>query len=49
MQGNVIFKDKSRKTIITVPIGGEVGDYLIAYGINEVPLVYLDTDVGYKG
>ncbi len=45
--GNVIFKDKSRKTIVTVPIG-EVGDYLIAYGINEVPLVYLDTDVGYK-
>ncbi|HSH34834.1 S-layer homology domain-containing protein [Schnuerera sp.] len=45
--GNVVFKDKSRKTIRSVPIG-EVGDYLIAYGINEVPLVYLDTDVGYK-
>lgn len=44
--GNVVFKDKGRKTILTVPID-EVGDYLIAYGVNEVPLVYLDTDVGY--
>lgn len=45
--GNVTFKDKSRKTISTVPIA-EAKDYLIAYGINEVPLVYLDSDVGYK-
>ncbi len=45
--GNVIFKDKSRKPIITVPID-KVEDYLIAYGINDVPLVYSDTDVGYK-
>ena len=45
--GNVTFKDKSRQTILTVPID-EAEDYIIAYGINEVPLVYLDTDVGYK-
>ncbi|MCF6465516.1 S-layer homology domain-containing protein [Clostridium sp. Cult2] len=45
--GNVIFKDKSRKTILTIPIA-EAEDYLIAFGINGVPLVYLDTDVGYK-
>lgn len=45
--GNIIFKDKSRKTIVTVPLE-EAGNYLIAYGINEVPLVYLDSDVGYK-
>lgn len=45
--GNVIFKDKSRKTIIKTPIE-ETNKYLIAYGINEVPLVYLDTDAGYR-
>ena len=45
--GNVIFKDKSRKTILTVPIE-EVDRYYIAYGINEVPYVYLDTDAGYR-
>lgn len=45
--GNVIFKDKSRKVILSVPIE-ETENYLIAYGINTVPLVYLDTDVGYK-
>ena len=44
--GNIIFKDKSRKTIITADIS-EAGNYMVAYGINEVPLVYLDTDEGY--
>lgn len=45
--GNIIFKNNSRQTILTVPIE-EAGDYTIAYGVNEVPLVYLDTDVGYR-
>lgn len=45
--GNVIFKNKSRQTIMTVPIE-EVYKYTVAYGINEVPYVYLDTDVGYR-
>ncbi|GFN34745.1 S-layer homology domain-containing protein [Tepidimicrobium xylanilyticum] len=45
--GNLIFKDKSRKTILTIPIE-EVGYYTIAYGINEIPFVYLDTDAGYR-
>lgn len=45
--GNIIFKDKSRKTIVSVPID-EAENYIVAYGINEVPYVYLDTDVGYK-
>ncbi len=45
--GNIIFKNNSRQTIVTVPIE-EAGDYTIAYGVNEVPLVYLDTDVGYR-
>jgi hypothetical protein len=44
--GNIIFKDKSRKTITTVPIG-EASKYVVAYGINEIPLVYLDTEEGY--
>ncbi len=44
--GNIIFKDKSRKTIITVPIE-EAGKYMVAYGINELPLVFLDTEDGY--
>ena len=45
--GNIVFKDKSRQTILSTPIeNAEM--YLIAYGINEVPLVYLDTDVGYR-
>ncbi len=45
--GNIIFKDKSRKTILACPIK-DAEKYMIAYGINEVPLVFLDTDVGYK-
>lgn len=45
--GNVIFKDKSRQPILTVPIE-EIKNYTIAYGVNEVPLVYFDTDPGYK-
>lgn len=45
--GNVIFKDKSRKVLLTVPIE-EVENYYIAYGINGVPYVYLDTDAGYR-
>ncbi|AOT69563.1 two-component regulator propeller domain-containing protein [Geosporobacter ferrireducens] len=45
--GNVVFKNKSRQPILTVPIA-EVGKYTVAYGINGVPLVYLDTDVGYR-
>lgn len=45
--GNVLFKDKSRKEILRVPIE-ETGNYLIAYGINGVPLVYLDSDAGYR-
>lgn len=44
--GNLIFKDKSRKTIVTVPIR-EAEKYVVAYGINEIPLVYLDTEEGY--
>lgn len=44
---NVIFKDKSRQTILTTTID-KLEDYFIAYGINGVPLVYLDTDVGYR-
>lgn len=45
--GNIIFKDKSRKTILTCPIK-DAQKYMVAYGINEVPLVFLDTDVGYR-
>lgn len=45
--GNIIFKNKSRKPILTIPIE-EAGNYTVAYGINQVPLVYLDTDVGYR-
>ena len=44
--GNIIFKDKSRQTIFTVPIE-EAGNYVVAYGINEVPLVFLNTEEGY--
>jgi len=45
--GNVIFKDKSRQKILEVPFE-VIENYKIAYGINEVPLVYLDSDVGYR-
>lgn len=45
--GNIIFKDKARKTILSCPID-EAENYVIAYGINEVPLVFLETDVGYR-
>jgi hypothetical protein len=45
--GNVIFRDKSRQKILEVPFE-EVENYKVAYGINEVPLVYLDSDVGYR-
>lgn len=45
--GNIIFKSDSRQTILTVPIE-KAGEYTIAYGVNEVPLVYLDIDVGYR-
>lgn len=45
--GNLVFKNKSRQVIKTVPIG-EAKDYTVAYGINEVPYVYLDSDVGYR-
>lgn len=45
--GNIVFKDKSRKTIFSCPIE-EAKNYVIAYGINKVPLVFLDGDVGYK-
>ena len=44
--GNITFKDKSRQTILTVDIA-EADKYLVAYGINEVPLVFLDTEEGY--
>ncbi len=44
--GNITFKDKSRKKILTAPIT-EAEKYVVAYGINEVPLVYLDTEEGY--
>ena len=44
--GNITFKDKSRQTILTVPIS-QAENYIVAYGINEVPLVYLDTEEGY--
>ena len=44
--GNITFKDKSRKTILTVPIE-KAGNYVVSYGINELPLVYLDTEEGY--
>ncbi len=44
--GNITFKDKSRQTIVTVDIS-EAENYTVAYGINEVPLVYLDTEEGY--
>lgn len=44
--GNIIFKDKSRQTIVTVDIS-EADNYNVAYGINKVPLVFLDTEVGY--
>ena len=44
--GKNTFKDKSRKTILTVPIE-EAVNYVVSYGINEVPLVYLDTEEGY--
>lgn len=45
--GKLVFKDISRQTILESPIE-EVAKYEIAYGINEVPLVYLDSDVGYR-
>ncbi len=45
--GNIIFRDKSRQKILEVPFG-EVENYKVAYGINKLPLVYLDSDVGYK-
>jgi hypothetical protein len=45
--GNIIFKDKSRKTIFSCSIE-DAQNYMVAYGVNEVPLVYLDTDVGYR-
>ncbi len=45
--GNITFKNKSRQTILTVPIE-DAGKYTIVYGINEVPYVYLDSDVGFK-
>jgi hypothetical protein len=45
--GNITFKNKSRQTILTIPIQ-EAGDYTVAFGINEVPYVYLDTDVGFR-
>ncbi|MFA9422797.1 MAG: S-layer homology domain-containing protein [Sedimentibacter sp.] len=44
--GNITFKDKSRKTIMTVPIE-EAENYVVAYGVNEIPLVYLNTEEGY--
>ncbi|WP_313343355.1 S-layer homology domain-containing protein [Sedimentibacter sp.] len=44
--GNITFKDKSRQKIVTVPIS-EAEKYVVAYGINEVPLVYLNTEEGY--
>ncbi len=44
--GNITFKDKSRQNILTVNIS-EADNYFVAYGINEVPLVYLDTEEGY--
>jgi hypothetical protein len=44
--GNITFKDKSRQTILTVDIS-QAENYIVAYGINEVPLVYLDTEDGY--
>ena len=44
--GNITFKDKSRQTIVTVDIS-QADKYMVAYGINEVPLVYLDTEEGY--
>jgi len=45
--GRVIFKNKSRQTILSIPYE-DIEQYKIAYGINEVPLVYLDSDVGYR-
>ncbi len=45
--GNVVFKDKSRKTIFVSPIS-DVEKYTVAYGVNDLPLVFLDSDVGYK-
>jgi hypothetical protein len=45
--GNVIFRDKSRQKILEVPFE-EVENYKVAYGINELPLVYLNSDVGYR-
>ena len=45
--GNIVFKNKSRQPILTVPIS-EADKYTVSYGINGVPLVYLDTDVGFK-
>lgn len=45
--GNMVFKNNSRQTIMTVPVA-DASKYTIAYGINDVPLVYLDSDVGYN-
>lgn len=44
--GNITFKDKSRQTIVTIPIQ-QAENYTIAYGINEIPYVYLNTEEGY--
>ncbi|MBV1757101.1 MAG: S-layer homology domain-containing protein [Dethiosulfatibacter sp.] len=45
--GNMVFKNNSRQTILSVPVE-DASKYTIAYGINDVPLVYLDSDVGYN-
>jgi DMSO/TMAO reductase YedYZ molybdopterin-dependent catalytic subunit len=48
--GNVLFKDKGRQTIATFSLQ-EIRDsarkMIVAYGVNEVPLVYTNLDAGY--
>ncbi|HBH13197.1 MAG TPA: hypothetical protein DDX29_08795, partial [Clostridiales bacterium] len=45
--GVMVFKNNSRQTILSIPMA-DASKYTIAYGVNDVPLVYLDSDVGYN-
>ncbi|MDW7672455.1 MAG: hypothetical protein SCM88_12300, partial [Bacillota bacterium] len=48
--GNIVFRDKNRQKIAEFTLD-EVRDeqrgMIVAYGVNEVPLVYTSTDAGY--
>lgn len=49
--GNILFQDKNRRTIATYnleQIQDQEKEMMVAYGINEHPLVYTDTCMGYE-